>query len=101
MVGTGTDNTNADAVALVPAGVTIDNIDAVASVEIVDSTLTVDAPNLIGSLVMMSYTWSRGGGNDEPRGNSKRAKPPGEKKKKKKVCRRQEWAEYVVVASNA
>ena len=48
MVGTGTDNTDADAVALVPAGETIDNVDTVASVEVVNSTLTVDTPDLIG-----------------------------------------------------
>lgn len=46
MVGTGTDDTDADAVSLVPAGETIDNVDAVTGVEVVDSTLTVDAPDL-------------------------------------------------------
>lgn len=48
MVGTGADNANADTVALIPAGVTIDNIDAVTGVEVVDSTLTVNAPDLWG-----------------------------------------------------
>jgi hypothetical protein len=47
MVGTRADNTNVDAVALVPAGETIDNIDTVASVEVVDSTLAVDTPDLV------------------------------------------------------
>jgi hypothetical protein len=47
MVGTSTDDTDADAVTLVPAGETIDNIDTVASVEVVDSTLTVDTPDLL------------------------------------------------------
>lgn len=46
VVGTSADNANADAVALIPAGVTIDNIDAVTGVEVVDSTLTVDTPDL-------------------------------------------------------
>jgi hypothetical protein len=46
MVGTGADNADADAVLLIPAGVAIDNVDAVAGVEIVDGTLTVDLPDL-------------------------------------------------------
>jgi hypothetical protein len=56
MVGTSTDDTDTDAVTLVPAGVTINDIDAVAGVQVVDSALTVDTPDLRGSLVMMSYT---------------------------------------------
>lgn len=46
MVGASADNANVDAVALVPAGETIDNVDAVAGVEVVDSTLAVDTPDL-------------------------------------------------------
>jgi len=46
MVGTSADNTNVDAVALIPAGETIDNVDAITSVEVVDSTLAVDTPHL-------------------------------------------------------
>ena len=46
MVGTSADNTDVDAVALVPAGETIDNVDAVAGVQVVDSTLAVDTPHL-------------------------------------------------------
>jgi hypothetical protein len=46
MVGTGADNTDIDAVALVPAGKAIDDVDTIASVEIVDSTLAVDSPDL-------------------------------------------------------
>ena len=46
MVGTSADNTDVDAVALVPAGETIDNVDAVAGVEVVDSALAVDTPDL-------------------------------------------------------
>jgi hypothetical protein len=46
MVGTGADNSYAYPVALVPAGEAIDNVDAVPGVEVVDSTLTVDTPDL-------------------------------------------------------
>ena len=46
MVGTSADNTDADAVSLIPAGETINDIDTVAGVEVVDSTLTVDTPDL-------------------------------------------------------
>lgn len=46
MVGTSADNTDVDAVALVPAGETIDNVDTVAGVEVVNSTLAVDTPDL-------------------------------------------------------
>lgn len=47
MVGTSADNTDADAVSLIPAGETINDIDTVAGVEVVDSTLTVDTPDLL------------------------------------------------------
>jgi hypothetical protein len=47
MVGTSADNADAYPVALVPAGESIDDVDAVAGVEVVDSTLTVDAPDLV------------------------------------------------------
>lgn len=46
MVGAGADHTNADTVALVPASITINDIDAIAGVEVVNRTLTVDAPDL-------------------------------------------------------
>lgn len=46
MVGAGADNTDTDAVLLVPAGVTVDDVDAIPGVEVVDSTLTVDLPDL-------------------------------------------------------
>jgi hypothetical protein len=46
VVGTSAHDTDAYPVALVPAGESIDNIDAVAGVEVVNSTLTVDAPDL-------------------------------------------------------
>ena len=46
MVGPGADNAHADAVALVPASKAIDDVDAVAGVEVVDSALAVDTPDL-------------------------------------------------------
>lgn len=49
VVGTSANNANADAVALIPTGVTVDDIDAVAGVKVVNSTLTVDTPDLIGT----------------------------------------------------
>ena len=51
MVGTGADNAHADAVALVPAREAVDDIDAVAGVEIVDSALAVNTPDLRSSSV--------------------------------------------------
>lgn len=48
MVGTSADDTDADTVLLVPAGVSINNVDAVAGVEVVDSTFAVDLPDLWG-----------------------------------------------------
>lgn len=47
MVGTGTDDTDIDTVALVPAGKTVNDVDAIPGVEVVDSTLTVDSPDLM------------------------------------------------------
>jgi hypothetical protein len=46
MVGTGADNTHPDAVALVPAGEAIDDVDAVSGVEVINCSLTVDSPDL-------------------------------------------------------
>lgn len=46
MIGTGADDANAYPVLLIPASVSIDDVDAVAGVEVVDSTLTVDLPDL-------------------------------------------------------
>jgi hypothetical protein len=46
MVGTSADNANAYPVALVPAGEAINDVDAVPGVEVVDSTLAVDTPDL-------------------------------------------------------
>jgi hypothetical protein len=46
MVGTGADDAYAYPVALVPAGEAINDVDAVPGVEVVNSTLTVDTPDL-------------------------------------------------------
>ena len=46
MVGTGADNSNSNAVLLVPAGETIDDIDTASCVEVIDSTFSVDLPDL-------------------------------------------------------
>lgn len=46
MVGTSADDTDADSVAGVPSCVTIDNVDTVPGVEVVDGTFTVDTPDL-------------------------------------------------------
>lgn len=46
VVGAGADNADAYPVALVPAGESIDDVDAVPGVEVVDGTLAVDAPDL-------------------------------------------------------
>ena len=48
VVGTGADDADAYPVALVPAGEAIDDVDALPGVEEIDSTLTVDAPDLDG-----------------------------------------------------
>ena len=46
MVGTGADDSDADAVLLIPAGITVDDVDAIPGVEVVDSTFAVDLPDL-------------------------------------------------------
>ena len=51
MVGASTHNTDAYPVALVPAGESIDDIDAVPGVEVVNGTLAVDAPDLVSQSV--------------------------------------------------
>jgi hypothetical protein len=47
MVGAGADDTDANTVLFVPAGVTIDDVDAVAGVEVINGTLAVDLPDLV------------------------------------------------------
>jgi hypothetical protein len=46
MVGARADDTDADTVALIPASETINHVDAVSGVKVVDGTLTVDTPDL-------------------------------------------------------
>jgi hypothetical protein len=46
MVGTGAYHADAYPVALVPASISIDNIDAVPGVQVINGTFTVDAPDL-------------------------------------------------------
>jgi hypothetical protein len=52
MVSTRADDTDADTVTLIPASEAIDNVNAVSGVEVVDSTLAVDTPNLKFSVSM-------------------------------------------------
>jgi len=47
MVGSGADNSDTDAVSLVPAGISIDNVDTVSGVEVVDGSFSVDLPDLL------------------------------------------------------
>jgi hypothetical protein len=46
MVGASADDTDADSVLFVPASIAVNDIDAVAGVEVVDGTLSVDFPDL-------------------------------------------------------
>ena len=46
MVGTSADNPDFDSVLLVPSCEAVHNINAISGVEIIDSTFTVDPPNL-------------------------------------------------------
>ena len=46
MVCTSANNTDSDSVALVPSGIAIDNIDSVPGVQVINSTLAVDSPDL-------------------------------------------------------
>jgi len=49
MVGAGADNADLDAVTLIPAGITVNDVDAIPGVEVIDSTLTVDLPDLFAN----------------------------------------------------
>jgi hypothetical protein len=46
MIGTSAHDTDTYPVALVPASISVNNIDAVPGVQVVNSTLTVDTPDL-------------------------------------------------------
>lgn len=48
MVGTGADNTDVDPVTLVPAGETINDVDAIPGVQVIHGTFSVNEPNLWG-----------------------------------------------------
>jgi hypothetical protein len=54
MVGASADDTDADSVLLIPASITVNDIDAVAGVEVVDGTLSVDLPYLGDDFVSIS-----------------------------------------------
>jgi hypothetical protein len=66
MVSTSADNANAYPVALVPASKSIDNVDAVAGVEVVNSALTVDAPYLPIALATCTSGTRRKSPRDQP-----------------------------------
>lgn len=51
VVGASANNADADTVALIPTSIAVNDIDAVTGVQVVDSTLTVDAPDLQGCIV--------------------------------------------------
>lgn len=57
MVGAGADDADADAVLFIPAGVAIDDVDAVARVEVVDGALAVDFPDLGGGGCALVGAW--------------------------------------------
>jgi len=47
MVGTSTDDSDVDPVTLVPSCIAIDDVDSVSSVQIIDSSFSVDLPDLL------------------------------------------------------
>jgi hypothetical protein len=53
MVGAGADDANADAVLLVPSRVTVNDVDPIPRVEVVNSTLAVDLPDLFEAVSVM------------------------------------------------
>ena len=52
MVGTSTDNPDPDSVLLIPSSETVYNVDTISGVEIINSTFTVDSPDLIIDLLV-------------------------------------------------
>lgn len=52
VVGSGTDDPDLDTVLLVPSCETVDDVDAVSGVEVVDGALAVDSPDLKGRLLV-------------------------------------------------
>lgn len=47
MVGSSTDDSNVDSVSLVPASISVDDINAISCIEIIDSSFSVDFPDLL------------------------------------------------------
>ena len=52
VVSTGTDNTDLDSVLGVPAGVSINNVDSLSGIQVVNSTLSVNLPRVLGKLLV-------------------------------------------------
>ena len=46
MIRTGTNNAHTDAEPLIPASITINDIDSIASIQVVDGPFSVDSPDL-------------------------------------------------------
>ena len=46
MIRSGTDNAHTDAVSLIPASITINDINSIAGIQVVDGPLSVDSPDL-------------------------------------------------------
>lgn len=46
MIRSSTNNSHADAVPFIPASITINDIDSVASIQVVDGAFSIDPPNL-------------------------------------------------------
>ena len=47
VVGSSTDDSNVDSVSLVPASISVDDINAISCIEIIDSSFSVDFPDLL------------------------------------------------------
>lgn len=54
MVGTSADDADLDTVFLVPSRKTVDNVNAISGVEVVNGTFTVDSPNLSSGILVNS-----------------------------------------------
>jgi hypothetical protein len=54
VVGARADDAHLDAVLLIPASIAVNNVDAVPGVQIVDSTLAVDLPDLYEGRLLAS-----------------------------------------------
>ncbi len=46
MIGSSTDNSHTDPVSLIPTGISVNDIDSVAGIQIVDRAFSVDPPDL-------------------------------------------------------